>query len=116
MASKEGFWLVEYRTQFGEGIGVIVLDTGEVIGGDNAGGTWDGNYGVDENGKLMANFTVNLPPNVFSTVTGHCSPSGFSESYSVELPKTMGDPRTYQLKTGLGVIDVTFKKVRDFPN
>lgn len=64
---KEGLYKVEFRTQLGFGFGVVVLQSGQLLGGD-AGLYYFGTYQEDGD-KLTANVKTNRhsrPPGVQS--------------------------------------------------
>lgn len=42
--NREGFYAISYEGTAGAGFGVIVLDTGELVGADAMGGEYDGTY------------------------------------------------------------------------
>ena len=73
---REGFYKVDYLGVTGTGSGVLVLDTGMVVGADVTGGTYDGEYGWNEQKQhLDMKVSVWIPEGV-SVVQGVTAPSG----------------------------------------
>src|SRR4051812_34762836 len=116
MQTREGFWSVYYAGVFGNGMGIIVLDSGMVVGADVTGGIWEGEYQFNsETRQLDIRLTVALPPEILSAVTGQESKVGFREQYQFSLPREMNEEVTHNIQTALGPINAVFKKIRDFP-
>jgi hypothetical protein len=115
---KEGFWRVGYRNEFGGGgWALIVLDTGQIVGVDAWGGTWDGTYEYDpRNNNITMRLTVALSPEAVSTVTGRSSPTGHTETCPpFTVPNDLGAEAPFALTIQGVHFAALFKKIRDFP-
>ena len=61
---KEGFYSITYTGASGDwGFGMIVLDTGQIIGADVAGGRYDGQYQFNQQTQMLdASIRLIVPP------------------------------------------------------
>ena len=115
--NKEGFWQIEFRGERDHGVGVLVLDTLMVVGTDTTGVTYDGFYEYNpRTDKLDMALTLTVPPGV-SLGQGH--PAQDRETrmeINCSLPRDLGHETPVPVDTPTGLVNVVFKKIRDFPD
>jgi hypothetical protein len=118
MAGKEGFWRVDYVNEAGGGgWGIIVFDTGVIVGTDAWGGVWDGVYEFNPRTNLIEMMlTVAFPPQGTSSVSGRAVPQGHTETYSLCLPNDLGREVPFTLTIQGRPMAARFKKIRNFPH
>ncbi len=63
----ESLWIVQYEGTQGEGVGVVVLVQGRVLGGD-MGYTYEGNYVIKDNWIAASVRVANFLPNIASVL------------------------------------------------
>jgi hypothetical protein len=116
--SREGFWTVEFQGIAGAGAGMVVLDTGQLVGADASGMHYDGNYTADPaSGDLdcVVRCTVTRP-GTWLVQSGRPVPVGAAFEARFRLPRTLGEARPVQIQTSAGPVVAVFTKLRDFPN
>ncbi len=113
---KEGFYSMTYTGQIGSGFGMVILDTGIIVGADILGGTYDGEYAYNEKtGMLDGKIKMTIPAGV-SLVTGAPPmPNPHTQEFSVSLPRDLGGEQPVEIQTPTGPVVIVFRKVREFP-
>ncbi len=110
----EGIFRIAYTGANGSGLGIVVLHNGSVVGADAGGGSYDGSYTENANTKTVdIEVTLSMPAGVAPVMTGIPLPKGMSLSIKTSLPLDSEKPTLVQ--TVLGLVNVLFKKIRDFP-
>lgn len=114
--AKEGFYKFMYEGAAGFGGGILVLDTGFVVGADVTGAEYDGTYKYNPNTNMLdVQITLTVPPGV-ALVTG-MPPS--TDEYKIEIgapfPREFETPVPIDLDTPTGPVRVVVTKIRDFP-
>lgn len=114
--NREGFYKIEYRGGSGAGVGMIVLDTGEVVGADIAGGSYLGSYAFNvQTNMIDVDAIVEIAPGAWA-VTGHAAgstPLRFPLQASIPKGQIAGYPISAQ--TPLGPIQFRLTWLRGFP-
>lgn len=111
---SNGFYSVQYAGRGGNGMGMVVLKNGQIVGADVYGGKFDGKYEAGSPGNILAHLRVELPAGAVSALTGRGGVGPLVENWSTELPAEIGAPRKLTLKTSLGLpLEVMVAKVRD---
>lgn len=114
--NREGFYSIIFQGRTGWGAGVIVLDTGVVVGADPFGGTYDGTYIYNPaTDRLDIDVVVTMAPGT-EAVTGvaaGASPVKFPAKLSIPRGNVTGLKHT--ATTPSGPIDLVLNKIRDFP-
>ena len=113
---EDAFYAMYFTGQHGSGLGLLAFVGGVVVGADVVGGRFDGTYTVDEgSGTLTGSIKMTVPANS-TLVTGQAPRD---QPYTVELPISMssdlGGGQTMQLELPIGLLNVRFEKLRDFP-
>ena len=115
--AKEGFYSVTFTGYADYGFGIIILDTGVVIGADVGGVLYDGTYDFNHQTEMLdVNVTITVPPGI-PLVTG-TPPQTTEYKFRIKasLPRTLGDETPITIDTPLGPVNIVFKKIRDFPS
>jgi hypothetical protein len=113
--NREGFWLVRYIGAADWGFGILVFDTGMVVGADVAGGRYDGTYEYYPKTEMLdIDVTVKIPPNV-RTVQGVVSQEGLTFKVRTSMPRDAWDEKPFVAQTDLGPVNATLKKIRNHP-
>lgn len=113
----EGFYSVQYGGAAGTGFGMMVLDTGHVIGADPTGGTYDGTYRFNPTTNFIdLEITVTVPPGVWLVQGVPGQPQQYTFDIKTSVPRDLGKRHPVTIPTPFGNVAVIFTKVRDFPN
>ncbi len=115
--SKEGFYSVTFAGHADYGFGIIILDTGVVIGADVGGVLYDGIYDFNHKTEMLdVSVTLTVPPGV-PLVMG-VPPQTIEYKFKIvtSLPRTLGNETPITIDTPSGPVNVIFKKIRDFPS
>ena len=85
---KEGFYSIAFTGQTGDsGFGIIVLDTGRVVGVDVAGACYDGTYTYNQQTKLIdADLKLTVPPEVPLVQGVPARPEEWSFNFTASFP------------------------------
>jgi hypothetical protein len=115
--NREGYYSIVFQGSAGWGAGMIVLDTGLVIGADPFGGKYDGTYTYNPATQCL---------DIKATVTiaaGGWSVNGVvAGSQATTFPVVASIPRghvtgfQHTVQTPNGPINIVLNKVRDFPS
>jgi hypothetical protein len=113
--TREGFYAVYFGTEGKMGIGMVVLDTGRVVGCDPSGTRYDGTYQYNERtGMLDATVVMKLMPGAV-LVTGLPSAVLPSEvTVKASLPRDVNAKLPASIDIPGGKIAIVFHKLRDF--
>jgi hypothetical protein len=113
--SREGFWKVGFTGISGDGLGILVFDSGMVIGAGLGGGTYDGTYRVDPATDGF-HFKVKCTAGKGGLQLVQGGPAlKPGESFDIRGVLVHGAATT-QLVTDLGPpVHAVFTKLRDFP-
>lgn len=113
---KEGFYSISYAGWFGWGFGMVVLDTGQVVGADLSGGVYDGEYIYNpRSGLLDCKIRMTVPAGV-PLVTGKAPQTQpYSIEFSASLPTDLGSQTPVSVQLPTGPVNVIFRKIRDLP-
>jgi hypothetical protein len=113
----DGFFRIAFTGIAGSGFGMLVLRSGVIVGADVAGATYDGSY-IDNSATQALEFqiTMNAPAGITPVQTGIAitEPMNMPISGSIPLGNIASETPTL-LQTPLGLVNVVFKKLRDFP-
>jgi hypothetical protein len=115
---KEGFYSISFSGAYGDGFGMLVLDNGLAVGADAAGGTYDGTYAKN----LLVGFvdimiTVTPPAGARAVQTGAPLATSIAFQVKATVPRGLGSSSPpIRVETPFGMVDVVFRKIRDFPN
>jgi hypothetical protein len=113
---KEGFYSIRYQGVAGGGFGVLVLDSGMIYGVDITGVQYDGTYSFNPvSGKIDAKIEISVPPGVWLVTGAPASATGYKMEMPVSLPRDLGAEHPFAVTTQNGILNVIFKKIRDFP-
>ena len=116
MQSKEGFYRLQFMGATGQvGAGVIVLDSGIIVGADTA-VTMDGTYSYSERDEMLdLQMTAKVPPGV-SLVQG-IPALALEHRFWVRarIPKNFTGSQVFDAETQYGPIKFRLEKIRDFP-
>lgn len=94
-------------------MGLIVLETGNLIGCDIVGGVWRGTYHHDPKlDKIVCNMEVTYPTAGVSVLSGPIAAGG-KDNFTILLPKELGATHTEVLPTSMGHVSVIFRRIMD---
>ena len=112
---REGFYKFDYLGVAGSGSGVLVLDTGMVVGADVTGGTYDGEYEWNEQKQhLDVKVSVWIPEGVL-VVQGVTAPSkGLRFEVRCAFPRKP-DNQVIIADTEFGPVELRIHFLRSFP-
>ena len=113
---KEGFYSITFMGTAGNvGVGVLVLDTGFIVGVDIGGVRYDGEYKYNPKTEMLdADVTLTVPPGV-PLVTG-IPPQNKEWSFTFQVSFPRETPQTPILvQTPTGPVNVVIRFLRGFP-
>ena len=113
---KEGFYSITYTGETGDwGLGIIVLDTGIVIGVDAAGGRYDGTYVFNPKTDLLeASIKMTVPPGVTLVQGVPSRDKEWSFEFAAAFPRETSETPVL-VQTPFGWVNVFFRYLRGFP-
>ena len=93
---------------------LLLFSRGVIIGMDIGAGVYDGEYRTaTDNGHLIGTLRFTLPAGI-STITGVTSPERqLTFSVPLDLPLPLDEESFVRIETGVGPVNVRFKKLRD---
>lgn len=113
---NEGFYAIYYTGIASSGLGLLAFKSGTVVGVDAVGGTFDGQYSINEEaGKLEGVLTLKIPAGAQLVTGGPALPEPFTMEFPLSLPLDLGDGKTVQVSLPTGPVNVVFKWIRSFP-
>lgn len=112
--SADGYYAGYFAGAEGEGLGIISLNNGVLVGADVTGTKFDGTYQKDNiTGDLVGNVTVAAPPLV-KLIQGHdTGDKGITYNVPFRLPPDFTSKPYILLDTIYGPINVKLVKLRD---
>jgi hypothetical protein len=112
---RDGMYGIEYHSNGGAGIGVLVVDSGRVFGTDPLGGKYDGDYVYDDaTGLADLRLKVTLPPNAMS-IFGTSYPFEWSFDVATRFNPRL-DSGEVRLATTLGpAVNARYRYLRALP-
>lgn len=113
---KEGFYSITFTGATGDsGFGIIVLDTGAVIGADATGVRYDGTYVFNPRTDLLeASITVTVPPGVTLVQGVPDRDKEWSFELVAAFPRETSETPVL-VQTPFGPVNVIFRYLRGFP-
>ena len=114
---KEGFYSIAFTGQFGDsGFGIIVLDTGRVVGVDVGGACFDGTYTYNQQSKLIdVDLTLTVPPGVPLVQGVPARPDEWSFDFKASFPKETNETPV-AVDTPFGPVNTIIRYLRAFPD
>jgi len=115
--NREGFYQIAFSGVADSGFGILVFDTGAIVGVDVGGVTYDGTYSYNQRSdEIDASIDVWVPPGVPLVQGARPTTDSFRFVLQASLPRDLGKEKPVRVETPLGPVNVVFKKLRDFPN
>lgn len=114
---KEGFYSITFAGTTGNwGTGILVLDTGMVVGADAAGGTYDGTFAFNTRSELIdIDVVVGIPAGIQTVQGAPVSPVDTSFPVKASFPRET-PKHPILVTTPLGPVSIVIKFLRAFPN
>ncbi|HXQ50898.1 MAG TPA: hypothetical protein VN802_07385 [Stellaceae bacterium] len=108
-----GFYKVTYGGATGSGFGMLAFFNGAIVGLDEAGVRYDGEYGEDDmTGAVQMHMTVTVPENVALVVGTPARGEAWSFAVDAVLPPGFAGGAPTKLRTRFGVVTVAFTLLR----
>ena len=113
---KEGFYSIVFVGQTGDsGFGIIVLDTGRVVGVDITGARYDGTYAYNQQTDLIdVDLTLTVPPGVPLVQGIPARSEEWSFDFTANFPKETRESPV-EVNTPFGPVNTIFRYLRAFP-
>ncbi len=114
---KEGFYSITYTgAPGGVGFGILVLDTGAVIGADVVGGRYDGTYVYNARTEMIdAKVKLTVPDDAW-LVTGVPAQGGeWSFDFEASFPRETSET-PFRVNIPSGPVNVIIRYLRGFPD
>src|ERR1019366_3647681 len=112
----DGFYALYYTGKVSSGFGLIAIAKGIMSGVDAGGGTYDGDYTIDED-KQFFHGTLRLTiPAGMPLVTGTPpSTAPYTVPISISFPVDFSHQQPFLVKTPIGAVNLNMKKLKDIP-
>ena len=111
---REGFYSIAFGMK-GWGFGVAGFDTGEIVGADAAGATYDGTYTFNQKTEMIdAEVEVFGPPGAQMVTRQVAGAEGIRFKAKVSFPRD-ADGSIVTATTDFGPVNVAIKFLRSFP-
>ncbi len=113
---KEAFYSITFVGASGSwGFGMIVMDTGKIIGADVAGARYDGSYQFNKRTNMIdASIKLTVPAGVELVQGTPAQPNEWTLEFQASLPPDTQDT-PIGIDTPAGPVNVVFKHIRDLP-
>ena len=112
---REGFYRLDFQGVQGRGCAILALDTGMVVGADTEGGTYDGEYVLNEKTRNLDVEVSIWVPEGTRTVQGNVAPQGGLQFRArCSFPREP-DNHVVQAETDHGRVLVRIHLLRVFP-
>ena len=109
-----GLYIMNYSGIAGNGFGFLTLEDGRIRGADAAGIVYEGQYeNIENTGVITGEVLMKIPANT-PLITG--APEDFysrEDLIRLSLPMDFEDEQSIGVQTPTGVVEVSFKKIRD---
>jgi len=109
---SQGIYTITFRGASDWGIGMLVLQNGNITGADVGGATYDGTY-TDNGDSIFFKAIMTVPPGVSLVQGTRPMPTTYTVPFEAEIKKniiTTGEPVLINLPPG--PVNVIFKKLR----
>ena len=109
----DGFYSAYFTGVHGSGYALFVMREGVIVGADPAGGSFDGQYGFNEDAQSYDGTIVMSAPAGTVLVTGaQVGSEPVQFPIPVRLPANFDNGQVIGVETPTGPINVTFRKIR----
>jgi hypothetical protein len=108
----EGFYSFVYRGHQDWGCGMLVLQSGIVIGADAGGVQYDGRYSPTSTGMIELDLTLHVPPGVALVQGIPAKAAAYDFPIRAVVPAQLGSEHMITIPTAAGNVNVAFRKVR----
>ena len=110
---SDGFFSMEYAGATGNGIGLLALKSGKIIGVDASGGKYSGEYKVTNS---LFEGVIHLDvPGGHNLVTGYSQPQDYRVTIPLRLPADLGSGKPMRIQTNTGPVTVAIRRLSDIP-
>ena len=112
---RDGMFGITFQGQAGEGMGMLVFDSGNVYGTDSEGARYDGSYVFREDAERVdVVLKVTFPPNV-NTIFGITNPYEWAIDITAGFNPKLNSG-SVEVRTSLGrAIDAQYRYLRSLP-
>ncbi len=114
---KEGFYSITYTgAAGGSGFGILVFDTGAVIGADAAGGRYDGTYVYNPKTEMIdAKVKLTVPAGAWLVTGVPAQGEEWSFDFEPSFPRETSET-PFQVDIPSGPVNVIIRYLRGFPD
>ena len=116
---KEGFYSITYAGAGAggdPGFGILVLDTGAVIGADVAGGRYDGTYVYNDKTEMIdAKLKLTVPAGVWLLTGVPAQDKEWSFEFEASFPRETSET-PFRVDLPSGPVNVIIRFLRGFPD
>jgi hypothetical protein len=112
-AAWDGIYIAYMTGAEGQGIAMYLFQNGKITGADPWGVLFDGDYHVGEDGQLVGEVTVTVPPNGEVIQGVSSGPSGIVYKVPISFSGELAAADFIRVETPLGPINLKMKKVRN---
>ena len=114
---KEGFYSITYKGAEGDlGFGILVLDTGAVIGADVAGARYDGTYVYNPKTEMIdTKLKLTVPAGVWLVTGVPAQDKEWSFNFVASFPRETSET-PFRVDTPTGPVNVIIRYLRGFPD
>ena len=110
--------MVQYTGNAGQGLGLLVFDTGIIAGVEILGGLLDGTYQHDPRTNTLRSqitWRAGMIPGLLAQ-NGRLITPGMTLSVDINLPNDLDTEVSTDIDTPEGPLRLTFRKIRGFSN
>ncbi len=114
---KEGFYSITYVGAGGDlGFGILVFDTGVVVGADGAGGRYDGTYAYNvKTEKIDAKLKLTVPAGTWLVTGVPAQGEEWSFDFEASFPRETSET-PFRVDLPSGPVNVIIRFLRGFPD
>ena len=113
----DGFYLIHMTGLTGNGVALVVLTDGKIVGSDVVGVTFDGSYAKspDDDGYTIS-LSVKAPAGGVLIQGVETGPNGLTYELTAKLPNGFDKVDFVPVSTPLGPVNARFRKLRGMSN
>jgi hypothetical protein len=111
-SSIDGFYAAYVTGSSGQGLIMLILRHGTIVGIDLAGAKYDGTY-IDADGGVSVKLSLWLPPNILLVQGASTGPQGFNSTLDFQLPTDFLSQPFIRVNANHGPVNVKLTKLRE---
>ncbi len=111
--SIDGYYAGYFAGRAGNGLALLTLSNGKLVGVDAAGTQFDGRYELhDDTGAIALDICVSAPPGIMLVQGQSTGEEGFDYHLATEVKISVLDGAVVRIETPIGPLNMRLQKLR----